>query len=59
MTFWVDRGTVFDLVRERPGSLLFWLNRQPHLRRPAMYLWCGMKTSPGLAIWWFRSGVRI
>lgn len=25
-----SEGLFFDLVRERPGSLLFWLNRQPH-----------------------------
>lgn len=25
-----SQGLFFDLVRERPGSLLFWLNRQPH-----------------------------
>jgi pimeloyl-ACP methyl ester carboxylesterase len=25
-----SQGLYFDLVRERPGSLLFWLNRQPH-----------------------------
>jgi len=27
-----SEGLFFDLVRERPGSLLFWLNRQPHPR---------------------------
>ncbi|MCB1860034.1 MAG: hypothetical protein KDI63_17320 [Gammaproteobacteria bacterium] len=25
-----SQGLFFDLIRERPGSLLFWLNRQPH-----------------------------
>lgn len=25
-----SQGLFMDLVRERPGSLLFWLNRQPH-----------------------------
>ncbi|MCB1850051.1 MAG: hypothetical protein KDI83_04575 [Gammaproteobacteria bacterium] len=31
-----SEGLFFDLVRERPGSLLFWLNRQPH--PPARYI---------------------
>lgn len=31
-----SEGLFFDLVRERPGSLLFWLNRQPH--PPARYV---------------------
>ncbi|MCB1759266.1 MAG: hypothetical protein KDI68_05720 [Gammaproteobacteria bacterium] len=31
-----SQGLYFDLVRERPGSLLFWLNRQPH--PPARYV---------------------
>lgn len=31
-----SEGLYFDLVRERPGSLLFWLNRQPH--PPARYV---------------------
>ena len=25
-----SQGLLTDLIRERPGSLLFWLNRQPH-----------------------------
>lgn len=31
-----SQGLYFDLVRERPGSLLFWLNRQQHPR--AVYI---------------------
>ncbi|MBF0627645.1 MAG: hypothetical protein HQL91_05415 [Magnetococcales bacterium] len=29
-TLKVSRGLYFDIVRQHPGSLLFWLNHQPH-----------------------------
>ncbi|MBF0214384.1 MAG: hypothetical protein HQM00_12640 [Magnetococcales bacterium] len=29
-TLKISRGLYFDIVRQHPGSLLFWLNNQPH-----------------------------
>ncbi len=31
-----SQGIYYDLIRERPGSLLYWLNHQPH--PPARYI---------------------